>query len=296
MAFDNLCKLLSEQYPDRFAAWLLGEVPDSIRVLKTELSIEPIRADYVTFLETQERILHLEFQTKLPAEPPLPLRMLDYWVRLYRRYRLPITQVLVLLRPPSSGTVIETRFQVETTRHDYRVVRMWEQDPEIFLRDPALLPLATLAATNQPEQLMSRIAEEVSKIELSERRQEIATCTQVLAGLRFDKEFIRSFFRGESMRESVIYQEILKEGLQEGRQRGLQQGLQEGLQQGLQQGKLSLTLRQLSRRVGEIPVESKAQIQALSLSQLEELGEALLDFSTLEDLMVWLRSHPSVQA
>ncbi|NJN58966.1 MAG: Rpn family recombination-promoting nuclease/putative transposase [Leptolyngbyaceae cyanobacterium SL_5_9] len=312
MAFDNLCKLLSEQYPDRFAAWLLGEVPDSIRVLKTELSIEPIRADYVTFLETQERILHLEFQTKLPAEPPLPLRMLDYWVRLYRRYRLPITQVLVLLRPPSSGTVIETRFQVETTRHDYRVVRMWEQDPEIFLRDPALLPLATLAATNQPEQLMSRIAEEVSKIELSERRQEIATCTQVLAGLRFDKEFIRSFFRGESMRESVIYQEILKEGLQEGRQRGLQQGLQEGLQQGLQeglqqglqeglqqglqQGELSLVLRQLSRRVGEIPVELKAQIQALSLSQLEELGEALLDFSSLEDLMVWLRSHPSVQA
>ncbi|NJN92144.1 MAG: DUF4351 domain-containing protein [Leptolyngbyaceae cyanobacterium SL_5_14] len=144
--------------------------------------------------------------------------------------------------------------------------------------------------------MMSRIAEEVSKIELSERRQEIATCTQVLAGLRFDKEFIRSFFRGESMRESVIYQEILKEGLQEGRQRGLQQGLQEGLQQGLQQGKLSLALRQLSRRVGEIPVESKAQIQALSLSQLEELGEALLDFSTLEDLMVWLRSHPSVQA
>jgi predicted transposase YdaD len=197
---------------------------------------------------------------------------------------------------------------------------MWEQDPEIFLRDPALLLLATLAATNQPEQLMSRIAEEVSKIELGERRQEIATCTQVLAGLRFDKEFIRSFFRGESMRESVIYQEILKEGLQEGRQRGLQQGLQEGLQQGLQEGlqqglqeglqqglqeglqqglqrgELSLVLRQLSRRVGEIPVELKAQIQNLSLSQLDELGEALLDFLTLEDLVVWLRSHPPVQA
>ncbi|NJO77000.1 MAG: DUF4351 domain-containing protein, partial [Leptolyngbyaceae cyanobacterium RM1_406_9] len=81
-----------------------------------------------------------------------------------------------------------------------------------------------------------------------------------------------------------------------GLQEGLQQGLQEGLQQGLQQGELSLVLRQLSRRVGEIPVELKAQIQALSLSQLEELGEALLDFSSLEDLMVWLRSHPSVQA
>jgi predicted transposase/invertase (TIGR01784 family) len=301
MPFDNLCKLLSEQYPDRFAAWILGEVPASVKVLKTELSIEPIRADYVTFLETQERILHLEFQTKLPSEPPLPLRMLDYWVRLYRRYRLPITQVLVLLRPPADGTVIETRFQVEMTRHDYRVVRMWEQDPDVFLQDPALLPLAPLAATNQPEQLMFRIAEEVSKIESIEQQQEVAACTQVLAGLRFDKQFIRSFFRGEFMRESVIYQEILEEGLQEGRQRGLQEGLQQGLQEGLQQGlqeglqqgELSLVLRLLNRRVGEVPAESQAQIQGLDLSQLEELGEALLDFSSLEDLLVWLRSHLS---
>ena len=45
MAFDNLCKLLAEKYPDRFALWLLGEVPSSIQVLKSELSIEPIRAD-----------------------------------------------------------------------------------------------------------------------------------------------------------------------------------------------------------------------------------------------------------
>jgi predicted transposase YdaD len=27
MAFDNLCKLLAEQHPDRFAEWLLG-VPE----------------------------------------------------------------------------------------------------------------------------------------------------------------------------------------------------------------------------------------------------------------------------
>ena len=36
--------------------------------------------------------------------------MLDYWVRLYRLYRLPIQQVLVLLRPPVEGTVIESAF------------------------------------------------------------------------------------------------------------------------------------------------------------------------------------------
>lgn len=93
MPFDNLCKLLSEKHPDRFASWVLGTPQRSVAVLKTELGIEPIRADYVTFLQLEGQILHLEFQTKLESNPPLPLPMLDYWVRLYRLYRLPITQV-----------------------------------------------------------------------------------------------------------------------------------------------------------------------------------------------------------
>ena len=39
MSFDNLCKLLAEKHPDRFAAWLLGEPStNAIEVLKNELS------------------------------------------------------------------------------------------------------------------------------------------------------------------------------------------------------------------------------------------------------------------
>jgi predicted transposase YdaD len=125
MPFDNLCKYLSEKYPTDFATWLLGQPPAApVEVLKTELSIEPIRADFVTFLSTQARILHLEFQVKVATEPPLALRMLDYWVRLYRRHRRPITQVLILLRPPAAGTVIETEFRLEETHHRYRVLRL----------------------------------------------------------------------------------------------------------------------------------------------------------------------------
>jgi predicted transposase YdaD len=57
MSFDNLCKLLAEKHPDCFATWLLGEPSTTpIEVLKTELSIEPIRADSVTFLHTRGQI------------------------------------------------------------------------------------------------------------------------------------------------------------------------------------------------------------------------------------------------
>lgn len=174
MSFDNLCKLLAEKYPDHFATWILGQPTDSVNVLKTELSIEPIRADSITLLQTQDRILHLEFQTKLDSTPPLPLRMLDYWVRLYRLYRLSVTQVVVLLLPPSEGTVIETEFVFERTRHEYQVIRMWEQDPNFLLCDLALLPLAPLAAAAQPEQLLSRVAQQISKIQSAQQQREVS--------------------------------------------------------------------------------------------------------------------------
>ncbi|NJK54230.1 MAG: Rpn family recombination-promoting nuclease/putative transposase [Leptolyngbyaceae cyanobacterium SU_3_3] len=177
MPFDNLCKLLSEKHPDRFAYWILGDAPPSIQVLKTELSIEPIRADSVTFLHLQGRILHLEFQTTLCSTPPLPLRMLDYWVRLHRLYRLPITQVVVLLLPPTDDTPIATAFALESTRHEYRVIPMWEQDPNLFLNDPALLPLAPLASPTASDPLLQSVAQRVRELEPTQR-QEVSSYVQ----------------------------------------------------------------------------------------------------------------------
>jgi predicted transposase/invertase (TIGR01784 family) len=53
----------------------------------------------------------------------------------------------------------------------------------------------------------------------------------------------------------------------------------------------SLILRQLTRRLGTLPVTVEAQVQALALQQLETLGEALLDFAGLDDLVGWLRGQ-----
>lgn len=148
---------------------------------------------------------------------------------------------------------------------------MWEEDPQVFLGDIALLPFATLAAATKAEQLLSRVAIQVSMIESSEQRREIATRAQLLAGLRFDKTLIQQLFRGEGMRESVIYQDIF--------------------QQGEQKGEIKLVLRQLNRRFGVVPADLQVQIQALSTTQLENLGDALLDFSELADLVTWLQAH-----
>lgn len=73
------------------------------------------------------------------------------------------------------------------------------------------------------------------------------------------------------------------------RQDTLDEGLQQGLQQGLQHER-SLILRLLSRRIGVIAPETEAKIRALSLTKLESLGEALLDFSQPSDLTDWLQT------
>lgn len=52
-----------------------------------------------------------------------------------------------------------------------------------------------------------------------------------------------------------------------------------------------LLLRQLTRRLGSVSESLQAQIEALSLIQLEDLGEALLEFSCVEDLEAWLQTH-----
>ncbi len=111
-------------------------------------------------------------------------------------------------------------------------------------------------------------------IEEPEQQRNISACAEVLAGLKFEDDFIRQFLREDLMRESVVYQKILREGKQEGRQ-------EEGV---------TLVLRLLARRFGSFAPEVRAQIQQLSITQLEDLGEALLDFSSTQDLITWLQT------
>ncbi|MGA9379900.1 MAG: Rpn family recombination-promoting nuclease/putative transposase [Phormidium sp.] len=63
---------------------------------------------------------------------------------------------------------------------------------------------------------------------------------------------------------------------------------QEAKAEGREEGERSLILRLLTLRVGEVPESVRTQIETLSLSQLESLAEALLDFSNLSDLEAWL--------
>ena len=283
MAYDNICKYLAEQYPTEFAQWLsTQEVTGSIKVLKTELNVEPIRADSLTLLQTANQILHIEFQTLPDSNPPLPLRMLDYWVRLKRQYRCHIEQVVIFLKATNSDAVFINELTDINTNHRYQVIRLWEQDSAPLLASPALLPLATLARSDAPNTLLEQVVTQLDRIEEPRQRENLAACVDVLAGLRFDKNLVRQLLREEMMQESVTYQDILQKGAQKGRIEGRREAT------------LSLVMRLLTRRFGAINPELQERVRRLALEQLEELGEALLDFQTVADLGIWLEKHQLV--
>ncbi len=81
----------------------------------------------------------------------------------------------------------------------------------------------------------------------------------------------------EDFSSSVAYREIFGLGRQEGRQAEA----------------AALTLRQLQRRCGSLNPNQQARIQALPISALEALADALLDFEGPEDLKAWLSGNAS---
>ncbi|MFO0053831.1 MAG: DUF2887 domain-containing protein [Dolichospermum sp.] len=87
--------------------------------------------------------------------------------------------------------------------------------------------------------------------------------------------------------QSRFYQEVLEIG----EKKGLQQGMQQGVQQGVQQGEANLTIRLLKRRCGNLTAIQEQKVRSLSISQLESLGEALLDFPNMSDWENWLQDN-----
>ena len=80
---------------------------------------------------------------------------------------------------------------------------------------------------------------------------------------------------GITLKETRVYREIKEEGREEGRQ----------------QEAANLVIRLLTKRFGEVYLEMRSHISSLTLPVLEDLSEALLDFTSIADLHAWLEAR-----
>jgi hypothetical protein len=68
-------------------------------------------------------------------------------------------------------------------------------------------------------------------------------------------------------------------------------GYDRGQEDGAQRQARSLLVRLLNYKFRSIPDRIFTQINTLSIAQLEDLSEALLDFQSIADLTTWLNTH-----
>jgi predicted transposase/invertase (TIGR01784 family) len=261
--FDNVCKFLAANFSQDLTTWLLGK-PIPLTVLEpTELYVDPIRADSLIFLQSEDIVVHIEFQTDPKSD--VPFRMADYYLRIAKCFpRKEIYQVVIYLRKTNSALAQQTSFELPQMQHRFNVIRLWEVPTEQLLASSGLLPLAVLSQTTNPAGVLERVARKIEGIEDEAEQNNVAASAAVIAGLILDRMTIKRLLTRDIMRESVIYQDILAEG------------------------ESNLVLRLLNSRIGEIPHDLAEQIRELPVEEIESLGEALLDFQSLSDLVSWL--------
>ncbi len=202
------------------------------------------------------------------------------WFRqaaLFHRHRLPVLTVLVLLRPESNSPKLTGHFEIRvpdgwlTNLYNYRVVRLWQEDPEPYLTAGVnLVPLAPLTNVLETEKdlrdLVDRMAARINA-EPEPRAARLWTAAYLLMGVRYSDELVSRLLEGvQNMRESTTYQAILREGREEGREEGRVNEAQR------------LVFRLGTKRFGVPAAATVATIEAIQdIDRLEALGERILD-------------------
>ncbi len=231
-------------------------------------------------------LIHVENQAK--AQANFGKRMFRYFARLSEKYDLPIYPVVVFsYDQPKQAAASEFRVEFPDFRvlqFNYRVIQLNRLNWRDYL-DQANPVASALMAKMQ-------IARE-------DRPKVKAQCLRLLVTLRLDPArmqlisgFVDTYLNLTESEEQAFAEEVGRIESEE-REQVMQivtSWMRTGIEQGRREGEVSIVMRQLRRKVGELNPEVEAQVRSLELAQLEELSEALLDFEDVEDLTDWLRN------
>ena len=147
-------------------------------------------------------------------------------------------------------------------------------DPQQLPLNVSLLVLTAANESNAPDQARTLLSRTQQEVIASNERQAIIDLIITIMVYRFTqmtRQEVETML-GLTLQQTRVY----RDAKEEGREEGLAQ-------------ERALVMRQLQRKVGELPEAIALQVKALTIEALEELGEALLDFEKLADLETWLK-------
>ena len=222
--------------------------------------------------------------------PQLPLFFVEVQFQseadFYSRF---ISEIFLYLRqyqPPHPWQAVviypSRRLDTSQTRHyeellDTRVKRIYLD--ELPPNSPSLgLSLVQLVVTpqNLAVEVATSLVTQARDLDDPTQQQQILDLIETIIVYKLptlSREKIQQMlgFTDIDIKQTRFYQDVFAEGRQE--------------------GEVALVLRLLTRRFGELELSVVEQISALSLPEVEELAEALLEFSQMADLENWLQHH-----
>jgi predicted transposase YdaD len=169
---------------------------------------------------------------------------------------------------------MEAELNGPASRYSYQLVDIRELDGERLLDSPSVGDnmVAILTRLRDPTAAVHRVVERIANLPHAQRKEALARLA-ILAGLRRLDDVLE-----EEVGKMPITEDITTN-------RFYQKAMERGRQEGVQIGELSLLRRMIEKRFGPIPAWAEERLNGLSLPQLEDLGERLLDASSLEQLL-----------
>lgn len=288
--YDATFKHLVELHPADWLAYTGLPPGTAVGTVEAELSSITAAADKVLRVEGPVPYLaHLEFQSG--PDPDLDRRVLFYNVLLRYRHDLPVRSVVLLLHPKArtprlAGGVRDVTDPACRLDFSYRLIRVWEQPPDLFLTGGiGILPLAPVPMPGASEEQLvgvyERIADRLRRETSFEQARELWAATQFLSGLRHDLGAVERLMKGVwnmDLEESVTYQAAVARGVAKGREIGREIGRVE------ERRKTVLHIGR--RRFGEPTPSVVSHLEQIAdPARLEELIDRALGASGWQELL-----------
>ena len=229
---------------------------------------------------------------------------------LYARFFSEIFLYLRLYAPTKAwrGVVVFAKRSMEPTETEpYRVLLESEQVTCLYLDELGDVTECTLGVgiiklvvetkkrtLGLVKQLVEKARSELTNEAIQQEVLDLIETIVLYKLPRITRQELAKMFTREDLKKTRYYQEVreeVREEIQQQVREEVQQQVREEVQQQVRQKEAQLLMRQLVRRIGAVKDQLQEHIYQLSVVQLENLAEALLDFSNESDLVAWLEEN-----
>ena len=178
-------------------------------------------------------------------------------------------QAIALFAKGSLDVEVLTPYQQELVNSG-RIKRIYLDEIPPGSIGMGLIELILSQETKAPELVQNLMQRTKTEIGNDSERQGIIELLESVLVSKFSKltrQEIEAMFLVSDIKQTRVYQEAKQEG------------------------ETNLLVRMLSKRFGKLTHSYIENINKLTIAQLEDLGEALLDFVNINDLEQWLKAH-----